>query len=161
MKAYGLIFLILAGPVAFPQQTVPATGVVTDSVPVPGSSGESYAVYLPSSYDGQREYPVVFTFDPAARGKTAVTHFIPAAEKHQFILIGTNNTRNGPYDPNFKVAERLFAHCLENYRIIPQRIYTAGFSGGARLAATIAILSGAVEGVIGCGAGFAGFPYLP
>jgi hypothetical protein len=161
MKTYWPIFLFLICMKACPQESGPQAGTVTDSVEVSGAAGETYALYLPGRYTEQRAFPVVFVFDPAARGKTAITPFIPAAEKYDYILIGSNNTRNGPYEVNFKVAERLFTHSLNAYSIMPRRIYTAGFSGGARLAATIAILSGAIEGVIGCGAGFAGFPYLP
>lgn len=161
MKTCWPIILFLICLEAFPQESGLPVGAITDSVVVADAAGETYALYLPGSYDGLNALPIVFVFDPAARGRTAITPFVPAAEKYQYILIGSNNTRNGPYDVNFKVAQRLFSHCLNAYKILPQRIYTAGFSGGARLAATIAILSGAIEGVIGCGAGFAGFPYLP
>jgi hypothetical protein len=40
------------------------------------------------------------------------------------------------------------------FKIDPSRRYTAGFSGGARVATSLAVLYGTFEGVIGCGAGF-------
>ena len=38
--------------------------------------------------------------------------------------------------------------------IDPRRIYTAGFSGGSRVASSVAIMDGGIAGVIGCAMGF-------
>ncbi len=44
----------------------------------------------------------------------------------------------------------------ERFAINPNRIYTSGFSGGSRAACAVAVLSGQITGVVGCGAGFSG-----
>src|SRR5438045_1728483 len=56
-------------------------GEVIDRVDVPGHPGQTYALYLPSNYTPDREWPVLYCLDPGARGKTPVDRFAAAAEK--------------------------------------------------------------------------------
>ena len=127
-----------------------------DSLEVAGSHDESYALYLPENYSQKELSSIVFIFDPVARGAVGIKPFVPAAEKYGYILVCSNNSKNGPFEPNIQVADRLFRHVFSNYAIAQERIYTAGFSGGSRLASAIAVLAGSIQGVIGCGAGFSG-----
>ncbi len=162
MKA--LVFLILFNffALGLAQSKAPLAGILTDSVPVTQNSDESYALYLPVDYDPKSPSPIVFIFDPAARGVIGIQPFIEAAEKYSYILICSNDSKNGPYSPNLKIADNLFQSVINSYAIDQKRIYTAGFSGGSRLAATIAVLSNSIRGVIACGAGFAKSPmYFP
>jgi len=129
-------------------------GQVIDSVPVAGTNTDSYALYLPKTFNPGVASPVVFIFDPAARGPLAAKVFRRVADIYGYILVASNNSRNGPYDANFTIADNLFNTVLSDFKIDPKRIYTAGFSGGARLALTIALRSGQIQGVIACGAGF-------
>lgn len=128
-------------------------GEIVDSIAVSKTFNETFALYLPTNYKPNTLSPVVFIFDPAARGKTGIKPFIKAAEKYNYVLICSNNSKNGPYDQNFKIANRLFDKIFSDFSINPKRIYTAGFSGGARLASRIAVLNEHIQGVIACGAG--------
>jgi len=130
------------------------TGVVIDTVWIDKSSGESFSLYLPLQYQPEKTSPVIFIFEPMARGKTGIRPFIDAAEKYGYILICSNNSKNGPYDLNFTLANNLFSKAALLFQIHPKRIYTAGFSGGGRVAATLAIQSDKIQGVVSCGAGF-------
>lgn len=130
-------------------------GEIVDSIAVSKTSNETFALYLPSNYKPNTLSPIVFIFDPAARGKIGIHPFIKAAEKYNYILICSNDSKNGPYDQNFAIASRLFDHIFSNFNINPKRIYTAGFSGGARLASSIAVSNEHIQGVIACGAGIA------
>lgn len=162
MKALVFLFLFSFFFLGLSQSKDPLPGILTDSVPVVQNSNESYALYLPSKYDPKSPSPIVFIFDPAARGITGLQPFIEAAEKYSYILICSNDSKNGPYSPNLKIADNLFKGVLSTYAVDQKRIYTAGFSGGSRLAATIAVLSNSIRGVIACGAGFAKSPmYFP
>jgi len=80
--------------------------------------------------------------------------FIEASEKYNHILICSNNSKNGPFATNFEVVDRLFKGVFSNFFINEDLIYTAGFSGGSRLATAIAVLTKQIQGVIACGAGF-------
>ena len=143
--------LLLYGPLCSQEK-----GVILDSLTVPGSQNETFALYLPESYTPNSLSPIVFIFDPVARGTIGIKPFVLAAEKYDYILVCSNNSKNGPYDPNLQVANRLFNHIFSSFNIGEKRIYTAGFSGGSRLAASIAVLTNSIQGVIGCGAGFSG-----
>jgi dienelactone hydrolase len=115
---------------------------------------QSYALYLPSSYNSAREWPVVFCFDPGARGKRPLEHFRDAAEKYGYILAGSNNSRNGM--PYIQAAQAMWSDVSTRFRIDPRRTYAAGFSGGARVALSLALANSSIAGVIASGAAFSG-----
>ena len=150
--------MAMGGMAAGSSQSMPERGTIVDSLRVDNTPKETYALYLPTGYDPAVPAPIVFIFDPAARGRHAVEFFIPAAERYGYILVCSNQTRNGPYDRNFEIANRLFTQVFSRFQIDPKRVYTAGFSGGARLASSIALLTRQVQGVVACGAGMASSP---
>jgi len=111
-------------------------------------------LYLPTSFNKDINSAIIFVFDPSGNGKRGVEVFLKSAEKFNYIIVCSNNSKNGPYQLNFDITNRLFNHVFSEFNIDSNQIYTAGFSGGSRLACTIAVLTGTVQGVIGCGAGF-------
>lgn len=129
-------------------------GMVHDSILVSGASDETFAIYLPESFEAETLSSIVFIFEPAARGARGITPFIPASENYGHMLVCSNNSRNGPYDRNFGIANRLFEHIFNNFLIQQDEMYLSGFSGGSRLASAIATLTNRFAGVVGCGAGF-------
>lgn len=129
-------------------------GIVIDSIWIDDKLGESFSLYLPTHYKATTAYPAIFIFEPAARGKVGIQPFIKTAEQYGFILICSNDSRNGPYEVNYAIANNLFPKVFSMLSIDHKRIYTAGFSGGGRLAASIAIQSNKIAGVVSCGAGF-------
>src|SRR5690349_17692119 len=112
----------------------PRQGEVIDRVEVPGHSGQSYALYVPSNYTPERAWPILYCLDPGARGKTPVERFAAAAEKAGVIVAGSNNSRNGPLPPAQEAINLMVADTHERFRIDDGHIYAAGLSGGARLA---------------------------
>ncbi len=137
-------------------------GKILDSIPVNTSDHETFALYLPSSFNENTLNPVVFVFEPAARGKIGVQPFISSAEKYGLIVICSNSSRNGPFDRNFDVANNLFNTVFNQFPIKEDEMFIAGFSGGSRLATAIACVTDKFFGVIACGAGFSSVPaYIP
>ncbi|MCM3871108.1 MAG: hypothetical protein ND895_10500 [Pyrinomonadaceae bacterium] len=135
-------------------------GVVIDRVVSASDPTKSYALYLPTAYttnnsgSATRKFPVIYCFDPAARGSVPVTRFKDAAEKYAYIVVGSNNSRNGPQQLS-EIVRDLWADTHARFSIDDQRVYLAGFSGGARVAISVAFwLKDRVAGVIACGAGF-------
>src|SRR5690606_24409871 len=120
---------------------------------VPGTE-DMYAIYLPNGFTLQKNWPVVFVFDPGANGKNAISYFKEAAEGYQYVIVASNAVKNGPYQTNLRRAARLVNTINDNFPVDKQRIYFAGFSGGARLAIAIASISDNVAGVIATGAGY-------
>jgi predicted esterase len=122
------------------------------SVPVAADPSNSYALYLPSAYSPAKHWPLLLIFDPFARGEVSVKLFHDAAEKYGFILVGSNNSSNFK-DPSSAIR-LLWAEVKEHYAIDPRRIYTAGLSGGARVAASVALAcKTCIAGVIANSAG--------
>jgi tetratricopeptide (TPR) repeat protein len=132
-----------------------ARGVVLERVACQETSGQTYALFLPSSYSTGKRWPVVYAFDPAARGRVPVERFKEAAEKYGYIIVGSNNSRNGPVKASIEAFDAMWRDTHARFAIDDERVYTTGFSGGARVASLAATLcEKCVAGVIACGAGF-------
>lgn len=129
-------------------------GTMVDSIWVDTKLKESYSLYTPASYDPSKPSPVIFIFEPMARGKIGIEPFILTAETYGYILVCSNNSKNGPYELNYAIANRLFDKVFSTLNLDKKRIYTSGFSGGGRLASSIAIKSELIQGVVSCGAAF-------
>jgi len=72
-----------------------APGKVIPEVRSLADSTQRYALYLPSAYDSNESWPVIYAFDPAGQGALAVELFAPAAERFGYIVAGSNNSENG------------------------------------------------------------------
>jgi hypothetical protein len=132
------------------------TGIIIDSVGVKNSN-ETFALYLPKKFDKNTPASIVFIFEPAGRGKVGILPFIEAAETYNYILVCSNDSRNGPFETNIDIVNRLFGSVFTSFLLNEERIYVAGFSGGSRLASALAVLSKKITGVIACGAGFSSY----
>ncbi len=145
---------LLAGMLALAArgQDLPRGRVIED-VKCAGNPSQSYALYLPSNYSDERQWSVIFAFDPRARGRAAVEPFLAAAEKYGYIVAGSNNSRNGSWQASLVAADAMAVDVSSRFAIAPRRVYTAGLSGGARVAMGVA-LSGKIAGVIASSAGF-------
>jgi len=113
------------------------------------SLDQSYALYLPSTYSPARKWPLLAAFDPGARGSVPLEHFKQAAERYGYIVCGSNNSRNGPMAVSADAAYAMLGDVVNRFPIDEKRVYLTGFSGGARVATTIAmLLKGRIAGVI-------------
>lgn len=128
-------------------------GQILENVVNSVDANQSYALYLPSTYSSEKKYPVVYIFDAHGSGKLPVSLYKGIAEKYGYILIGSNNSKNGiPWDQTQVIANNLFSDSQERLSINTARIYVLGFSGGARVANALCITNGAIAGAICCGA---------
>ena len=172
LLAANLLFFISCGSGNSPQSAenaktaVPApanydkslpTRKVIDTITVKSDATQTYALYLPSNYTPDKSFPCIYFFDAHARGALPVSLYQSLAEQYGFVLIGSNVSRNGmQWQQTNDIINALMDDSRACINIDPKRIYTSGFSGGSRVASTIAITSGGIAGVIGCGAGFPG-----
>ena len=128
-------------------------GIIIDSVSCIGYSSKTYSLYLPENYTESVQWPVLLIFDPGARGHTGIENFIPAGRKYGYIMACSNNVRNGNFSNMLSDADIMYNDVVRRFKIDNRRIFTAGFSGGSRLATGFAINNKEISGVIGCGAG--------
>lgn len=148
-------FMLVVSFSMFSQELHLQRGVVQDSIKMPGFEGQTYALYLPENFSNDKKWPVVFVFDPAARAKEAIEVFKDAAENYGYVLASSNQVKNQAYQENFKYVGNLVDAVLKSFPIDENKLFTTGFSGGARLAAAAAVIEKRIKGVIACGASFA------
>jgi hypothetical protein len=130
-------------------------GQVIEKVICQSDAAESYALYLPSNYSPAKKWPILYAFDPMARGMVPVEKFKGVAEEYGYILVASNNSRNGPWPVSVYAAQAMWQDTHARFPLAPRRAYATGFSGGARVACALGRLgAGQVAGVIGMGAGF-------
>src|SRR5258706_4652404 len=71
------------------------TGMIVPRVTAAKQPEQSYSLYLPSQYAPEKRWPIIYAFDPGARGSVPVELMKEAAERYGYILVGSNNSRNG------------------------------------------------------------------
>lgn len=128
-------------------------GEVIETVIEKLDADQSYSLFLPSNYSTDKTFPVIYIFDAHGAGKLPVTMYKDLAEKYGYILVGSNNSKNGnTWEQSVTIFDKLYADTKNRLAINSQRIYLMGFSGGARVANAITIFNGNVAGVICQGA---------
>lgn len=142
-----LLAFSLAAVVAKPEDL--PRGQVIPRVACAGVPDQTYALYLPANYDPSKKWSAIFAFDPMAEGIEPAKLLAPAAERYGFIVIASNNSRNGPLAVVVEAMQALWADSRQRFSINDQQVYSAGFSGGARAAFRFALaLPNSVRGVI-------------
>ena len=130
-------------------------GQIIDSVICKDNGAVSYSLYLPGNYTVEKSYPCIYFFDAHARGSLPVSMYKDLAERYGFVLVGSNVSKNGTQWPvTNDGVKALMADTRARIHLDRQQLYTSGFSGGSRVASSVAIFDGGIAGVIGCAAGF-------
>lgn len=148
-----VLFLLLCFSIGVTaQQITLKKGTIIDKIPVKDSITENFALYLPSSFDITKKWPIIFVFDMEGRGKQVISMFREAAEAQGYILAASNNVRDTiTLSKNILISNRMFNTVYSILPIQKDRSYTAGFDGGARMASLIPTFIKEIEGVISCG----------
>lgn len=93
-------------------------------------------------------------FDPKAKGSLPVEKYRKSAARFGFILIGSNNVKNGMQtEQSTDIARTLIGEVQIRFHLPPSRIFLGGFSGGARMAGAAVAVLHQVPGLIVCSAG--------
>jgi hypothetical protein len=95
---------------------------------------------VPAGYTPSRVWPVILAFDAGGRGRVPVERYQAAAERYGYIVVGSNNSRNGSTEIP-KILAALTRDVSERLAVDPRRVYLAGMSGGARVALQVALAS--------------------
>jgi len=127
-------------------------GKVMDTIRIRSDRKESFALYLPPGYTARSHWPVIYFFEPLGRGSLPLQLYEELAREYGFILISSNDCRNGAFEVMETIAGRLFEDTQTRFSIDTAHIYFAGFSGGSKLAFRLAQKNPVISAVIGCGA---------
>ncbi len=114
----------------------------------------SYCLYLPKKYATEQSLPVLIFFDSHGRGYLPVYKYKSLAGKYNIILIGSNDIKNNlDHETINRIYSSLIQEIRNNITGTNENIILAGFSGGARTAASIVNQQRPVSLLIACGAG--------
>src|SRR5215468_9184167 len=91
-----LLLALQAPPLARSSELHVVVGAINPKVVCASNPAESYALYLPAHFSTNREWPIIYVFDPLARGEAAAEVVRPAAQKLGYIVAASNNSKNGP-----------------------------------------------------------------
>ncbi len=94
---------------------------------------QSYLLYLPYDYKNQGNLPIIWAFDAHADAQKMMDWLLPYAEKYDYIVVVSRNFRNNVPNLDY-ILSTLFQDVSQKVKFNQQRQYTAGFSGGARIA---------------------------
>jgi hypothetical protein len=131
-----------------------ATGILIPKVAALSAPEQTYALYLPAHYSAEKRWPIVYVFDPGAHGEIPAALMQAAAEQFGYIIAASNNSQNGPWKPDALAAQTMWNDTHDRLAINEQRVYFAGFSGGARVAAQLAQSCKCAQAVFLSGATF-------
>ncbi len=131
-----------------------ARGEIIDAVKCAADPAQSYALYIPSTYSPDRTWNLLIGFHPGARGRAMVETYRAAAETYGYIVAGSNNSRNGPWEISAASVKAMLTDLGQRLSVDPNRLYMTGLSGGARVAMQVALSTKIVAGVIASSAGY-------
>lgn len=138
----------------------PAEGEAADDLPYPlgkttaeiaCEGGFSYFLYLPKSLRKGKTYPVLYIMNPGGGGAGTAKRYIPGAERNQWILAVSKQSKNG-YDKSSNAIVAMMDHVQSTLPVDQKRVYVSGFSGGSRMASWASQNRKEVTGLISCGA---------
>lgn len=155
-----ILFFLLSLPLSA-QDFVAKKGVVIDDLKVSDTLQETYSLYLPTQFQNERSWPVLFIFDGEGRGKSAAHLFRTAAEEQGYILVSSNDiNRQNSLEKNALTASRLLQHVTTKLPVDFQQISTAGSLSGAKAATSIPLIFDNIHGVIAVGDHWLNFDLL-
>lgn len=127
-------------------------GEIVDPVACLADPSQTYALYLPEGYTAERRWPVLLVFDPRSRGTAAAEIFLEGAKRYGWLILSSNNTRSdSSWEPNVKAVNAMLPELGRRWAADPERVYAAGFSGGAHVAWSVGVETQRLAGVISSG----------
>jgi poly(3-hydroxybutyrate) depolymerase len=97
-------------------------------------SSQTYACYVPGKYTKKKKWPILYCFSPGANGMSFVRLFKDVCERQGWIVVGSNNARNGPSGPIVTAMKAMWKDTHARFSINDKRCYASGFSGGSGMA---------------------------
>ncbi|HEY2829294.1 MAG TPA: hypothetical protein VGJ88_04195 [Thermoanaerobaculia bacterium] len=117
---------------------------------------ESYELFLPSNYDAQKAWPIVYALDARGQAGAPLESLRAAADELGFIIASSYKSASDESNsPNVTAMREMWAVTHAKLSIDDKRVYIAGFSGTVRSAVLLALKApGTISAIIGAGAGF-------
>ncbi len=151
MKYIGLFVFVIMSWTGTAQEVTLKKGVVLESVKVNDTLNESFSLYLPTAFNTDQAWPVLFVFNLKGKSVQAIRMFTNAAEKQGYILAASNSIKDTlSITNNILITNRMFNKVFSLLPIRQNRVYTAGYSEGGRFATLVPTFIKGVTGVLSC-----------
>jgi predicted esterase len=138
-----------------PTKPVFNAGDLLERINCTGDPSLTFALYLPTSYSDKVKIPLILFFDPQGDGVLPLNKYRKLADQYGYALMASNDSRNGNNaQQTAHILEELVQSSLTILNTDSSRIYAAGFSGGARVAAMLGLSPSGIQGLAISGAGF-------
>lgn len=125
-------------------------GVVVDSLTVPASEGV-FSIYVPTSFEINKKYPILFGFDSSNKSSLFTSLFSTSAEEQQYIVaISDYAGKLSVKDKSIYVA-LFMKHIAALFPIQNNRIYVLGVGKDAVFNSSLPMLYPTINGVIAIG----------
>ena len=138
------------------QQITLKKGVIIDSLSVRDSVAETFSLYLPTTFENGRAWPIVFVFDLEGKGKQAMSMFKQTADEKGYLLASSNHISDTvAMSKNILATSRMINTVVSILPIHKERIYVGGFSSGGRFSTIVPTFIKGIKGVVTFGASIA------
>ncbi len=114
-----MVLWLVFGAMAY-GQSLPL-GQIIDDVPCKADASQHYSLYLPSHFTPVRKWSIILAFDAGGRGRRAVERYQAAAEKYGYIIAGSNNSRNGPWEMSLNAAKAMTEDVEQRFPVDAKR----------------------------------------
>ena len=130
-------------------QQITEKGKITSGIPVYQQSADSFAVYLPQSYDSAKPLPIIIFLDELGESSKVLEHYKPLAEKYNYIIAcsSTNFNRATSVSGNLS-ANALINDLQKRFNLDKTKVIVAGFGSGAKIGIDAACGNAAVNAVV-------------
>lgn len=113
-----------------------------------------YSVYYPTRFKTNEKLPILILFDPHGDPEFPLEKYKSLANAYDFILLASKESKNGNNaEQTASIIQSMLFQCQLIEKVDTNQIFAGGFSGGARIAAMLALSSTSVKGLVVCGAG--------
>ena len=113
-----------------------------------------YSVYYPTRFSAKEKLPILILFDPHGDPEFPLEMYKSLANAYDFILMASKESKNGNNaEQTANIIQSMLYQCRQIEKVDTNQIFAGGFSGGARVAAMLALSSTSVKGLVVCGAG--------
>ncbi|MCX2720533.1 alpha/beta hydrolase [Lentiprolixibacter aurantiacus] len=127
-------------------------GIIVDSIQVQDTIPATFALYIPSTFEKSKPFPLLVVNNMNGEGREAISKFRSAAEKHQYLLAASNNLNDSlSISHNIALNKAVISSMAKIFRIPQNRIYVAGFGSGGKLAGITPVFLSGIGGVISIG----------
>ncbi|GEM_PF-1874946 len=105
------------------------------------TQGFSYSLFLPSSYDSSKDWPLIVALHPSTgRGRMMVDYFKEQAEEAGYIVAGPDSQDSATWYFN-ETGDilRMISEINQDYSLDTSRVFVTGFSAGAGMSYVVGL----------------------